>query len=227
MGAVMAAGGTAGTTVSATLAACGLPGVPRIHVMAAGGIGGVHPGWTDRPDISPDLAELSRAEVCVVCAGAKSVLDIDATVEVLETLGVVTLGYGTSRLPTFFSHDDPEAPAVRRVDTADEVAAVCRQHWDVLRRGSAVVVGQPVPDHAAIPSREIDERLQLAAARAEHDGVRGPELTPFLLAELARTTDGGTIEANLALLERNATLAAAIASELNPQPGPADTMADR
>jgi pseudouridine-5'-phosphate glycosidase len=216
LAAVLAKGGTAGTTVSATLAACGLTGGRHIHVMATGGIGGVHRGWTRRPDVSPDLTELARSEVCVVCAGAKSVLDIEATVETLETLGVPVVGYGTDRFPTFYSSDDPDAPVVERVDDAGSAASVCRRHWDVARRRSGVVLARPVPDDAALPAAEVARHLEEAEAAAEAAGIRRQAITPFLLDRLAAATEGRTLDANLALLERNAALAGAVAVRLSP-----------
>jgi pseudouridine-5'-phosphate glycosidase len=214
-------GATAGTTVSATLAACGLPDAGPIRVFATGGIGGVHRGWAQRPDVSADLAQLGRTSCCVVCSGPKSVLDGAATLEVLETIGVTVLGYRTDVMPAFYSRGSANVPAPRRVDDTRAAADACRARWHGLACPGAVLVAQPVPERAAVGHDEIEVVLGAALADAEAQGVAGRDLTPFLLERLVRETVGRSLRANLALLHENARLAAAIAAELAGSPNPA------
>lgn len=205
--------GIAGTTVSATLLACALAARP-IRVMATGGIGGVHRGWTRRPDISADLTQLARSPVCVVCSGAKSILDLPATLEMLETLAIPVLGYGTDRFARFYADGAPE-DGVRRVDSAAAIGAICRRHWTLGCPGG-VVAARPVPAEHAIPASEVEAALAATLSDAESAGIGGAALTPFLLRGLAERTGGRTIAANLALLESNASLAAEVACSLVP-----------
>ena len=196
------------TTVAATLALGVLAGV---EVFATGGIGGVH--REPEFDESADLPELARSPMIVVCAGAKSILDLPATVERLETLGVPILGYRTSTLPGFFT-TDTGIPLAARVETAAEVATVWRAHR-ALGRGSAMVLVQPPPAELALAADEVTEAVEAALARARMEGVRGAAMTPYLLAAVERQTGGRSLLANLALLEANAALAGAIAVELS------------
>jgi pseudouridylate synthase len=203
----MAQGADGATTVAATLALGVLAGV---QVFATGGIGGVHrePAF----DESADLAELARSPMIVVCAGAKSILDLPATVERLETLGVPILGYRTSTLPGFFT-TDTGIPLAARVETAAEVAAVWRAHRALGRR-SAMVLVQPPPAALALAADEVTAAVEEALGRARKEGIRGAAMTPFLLAAVERQTGGRSLAANLALLEANAGLAGEIAVEL-------------
>jgi pseudouridine-5'-phosphate glycosidase len=192
------------TTVAASLALATLAGV---HVFATGGIGGVHrePAF----DESADLAELARSPIVVVCAGAKSILDLRATLERLETLGIPVIGYGTSELPGFFSIDTGLRTS-GRADSAGEIARVFLAHRALGRR-AAVVVAQPPPKEHALPRARVERAVERALADARERGIRGAEMTPALLAAVERETNGASLAANLALLERNAALAAEIA----------------
>lgn len=210
MAAMLAAGRSAGTTVSATLALSGAveaAGLPRPRVFATGGIGGVHTGWPARVDVSADLGELARQQVCVVCAGAKSIIDAAATAEVLESLGVPTLGYRVDRMPGFQSPPTDDSPAIDRVETLADAAAVARAHWSLPGRGGLLLCQSPPPNTAMLPS-DVD-----AAAREAEATVRvdGPARTPALLAAMATVTNGGTLRANVDLLVANARLAGELA----------------
>jgi pseudouridine-5'-phosphate glycosidase len=195
------------TTVAAALVLARRAG---IAVFATGGIGGVHrlPPY----DESADLLELSRTPMVVVCAGAKSVLDLQATAERLESLGIPVIGYRTSELPGFFTNETG-IPLAARVESAAEVAAVYRAHRE-LGLASAVVVVQPLPADVALPRQVVDAAVESALSRATRENVRGASLTPFLLAQLERATEGRSLGANLALLEANARLAGETAVEL-------------
>jgi pseudouridine-5'-phosphate glycosidase len=209
---VLAAGGTAGATVSATLRACRLaPGGP-IRFFATGGIGGVHAGWTTRPDVSADLRELAITPTCVVCAGAKSVLDLPATVEWLETLGVPVVGFGTSDFPQFHALGDPSLPTPYRVDDAPSAAALCRAQWTTLACAGGVLLANPIPAAHALPADEVAKAVAISNQRADAAGVHGAARTPFLLEDLTRITDGKTLTANVALLLDNARAAAEVAT---------------
>jgi pseudouridine-5'-phosphate glycosidase len=203
----MAQGGDGATTVAATLALSTLAG---IRVFATGGIGGVHrePAF----DESADLVELARSPVIVVCAGAKSILDLAATLERLDTLGVAVVGYRTSSLPGFFTVDTG-LPLPARTESAAEVARIFVNQRALGRRGALLVV-QPPPSEVALPSDIVDAAVARALTAARDAGIRGGAVTPFLLAAVERETRGRSLAANLGLLERNAELAAEIAVEL-------------
>ncbi len=189
------------TTVGATLAACRLAG---IAFMATGGIGGVHRGYATRPDISADLAELARASAVVVCSGVKSLLDVPATLEALETLGVPVVGFGTGTVPLFYAAaGGPLAPI--RADAADEVAGIARAHWQL--GGAGLVVARP-PE----PEVEVSELIEEALAEAESQGISGQAVTPFVLSHLHERSGGRTLEVNRLLAADNASLAAEIAT---------------
>lgn len=207
----MVGGVTAGTTVSATLAACTRAGPAPIRVFATGGIGGVHLDWTDVPDVSADLRMIAESPVCVVCAGAKSVLDVPATLEMLESLGVPVIGYRTNRFPLFYVSGDDHLRAPTRLDHVPDVAAACRAHWSTLGRPGGVLLANPVPDAQALDKAEVDQFVNLAESLATARGIAGRDRTPFLLKELAERTGGRALEANLALLAANAALAAQVA----------------
>jgi pseudouridylate synthase len=192
-------GAVGATTVGGTLAACRAAG---IGFLGTGGIGGVHRG--DRIDISGDLGELARVEALVVCSGAKSFLDVPATMELLETLGVPVLGYRTDELPLFYdAHGGPPVPT--RVESPHEAARVARAHWG-LRRHSAVVLAQPPPE-----SLDVEPLVEQALAAAEEKGVSGPARTPFVLAFLHERSGGETLRVNRELVLANAGLAAEVA----------------
>ena len=203
--------GDGATTVAATLACCTAAG---LDVFATGGIGGVHrePAF----DESADLAELGRSSVVVVCAGAKSILDLPATLERLESFGVTLLGYRTDEFPGFFTASTGlGVPA--RVDAAAEIAAVLRAAR-ALGRPGAVLVVQPPPESHALDAAVVERAVASALADARPAGVRGAALTPFLLAAVERHTGGRSLAANLALLEANAALAAEVAVALHAPP---------
>ena len=198
-------GESGATTVAATLALLPQTG---ISVFATGGIGGVHrePAF----DESADLVELARTSAIVTCAGAKSILDLPATLERLETLSVPVIGFQTDEFPAFFSRSSGLKLALR-VDDPLEIARIFLAHRS-LRRREAILVVQPVPEAHAVSSTVVDEAVAAALEAARTQGVRGPATTPFLLAAVERATGGRTLGANLALLEANARLASDIAS---------------
>jgi len=214
LAAAMARGVTGGTTVSATLLACTLAEPAPIRVFATGGIGGVHRGWTTVPDISADLRALARHPVCVCCAGAKSVLDIRATVEALQTLGVPILGWRTDWFPRFYATGSPDLPVPHRAEEAEAVGAICQRHWQDLHQESSVLVTIDPPGDFALDPDWINQLLLSGEARASEKAVAGPARTPHLLAELARETEGRSLVANIALLVNNAAVAGLIAAHV-------------
>ena len=208
LGMAMADGADGATTVAGTLALCALGG---LSVFATGGIGGVH---RDAPfDESADLVELARSPVIVTCAGAKSILDLPATLERLETLGVPVVGYGTDELPAFFSRSSGLRLSMR-CDAPEQIARAWAAHR-ALGRTSAMLVVQPPPAEHAVPSEIVEAATREALAAAAAAGVRGAAVTPFLLADIAQRTGGRSVQANLALLEANARLAGDIAVALH------------
>lgn len=201
LAACVASGEIGATTAGATIAVCRGAG---IRFVATGGLGGVHRGFPVPPDVSADLTELARAEVVVVSAGMKSLLDVPASAEVLETIGVPVLGWRTDTLPLFYKA--PGGPRVSaRVESAEEAAAIAKAHWDL--GGGGVLLARP-PDTSL---HDIDPLVHhgLEAARAQ--GVSGQELTPFVLAYLHRASDGRTVEVNKELVLANAALATEVA----------------
>jgi len=205
LAACAAQGAVGATTVGGTLAvmrACG------IAVMGTGGLGGVHRGWNENPDVSADLAQLAATAAVVVSSGVKSLLDVAATMEALETLGVPVLGFRTDDLPLFYSARGGP-PVSARVETPDEVARIAVAHWTELESGG-LLVARPPDD-----SLDDVEPLIEAALRAAHDeGVRGQQVTPFVLSFLHRSSDGRTLRANKELVWANAQLAGEIAVAL-------------
>ena len=204
LAACMVQGRDGATTVAGSLTLAHAGG---IEVFATGGIGGVHRGAPF--DESADLTALSRTPMIVVCAGAKSILDLPATLERLETLGVPVIGYGTDELPGFFTRSSG-LRVPQRADSAADIAQVARAHWALGQR-SAVLVVQPPPAHAALDQSLIDAAVTAAVRQAEAAGVTGARLTPFLLGAVLAATEGRSLPTNLALLESNAALAAQIA----------------
>jgi pseudouridine-5'-phosphate glycosidase len=204
--AVLASGGPGSTTVAATMICAELAG---IRVFATGGIGGVHRGAETSFDVSADLQELARTPVAVVCAGAKAILDLAKTLEVLETLGVPVIGYGCDDLPAFYSRTSGLAVPLRR-DTAAEIAAVMAAKWE-LGLGGGLVIANPITAAAEIPAAKIAAHIEAALQEAAAGGVQGKAVTPFLLARLEALTGGASLEANVALVLNNARLAAEIA----------------
>jgi pseudouridine-5'-phosphate glycosidase len=206
----IAQGWDGGTTVAATLLAAQRVG---IRLFATGGIGGVHrtlggpPGFNF--DISADLPALAQTPLIVVCAGAKAILDLPATLEYLETLAVPVVGYGTGEFPAFYSALSG-LPVSARADTPAEVAAIARAHWDLGMPG-AVLVAQPPPPEAALAPDAVNGAIEQALREAGDRGLRGQAVTPFLLERVAELTGGDSLKANLGLLLNNARLAAQIA----------------
>ena len=203
----IADGAFGATTVSATMALAHAVG---IEVFATGGIGGVHRGAQSSFDISADLTELAKTPVIVVCAGAKSILDLPATLEYLETLSVPVYGYQTSEFPAFYS-----AHSGLKVNAAADVATIARA-WRAHRAlgGGGMIVAVPPPAEYALAASAIEAAIGRALARAEEAGVRGQAVTPFLLSAVAAETSGESMRTNMALLANNATVAAAIAVAL-------------
>jgi pseudouridine-5'-phosphate glycosidase len=199
---------TAATTVAATM---GLAHRAGIRVFATGGIGGVHRGATETWDVSADLTELTRTPVAVVCAGAKSILDLPRTLEVLETLSVPVVGYRTDTFPAFYVTSSG-LPLSSQVQSPGEAADLLAAHWSL--GGAGVVLAQPLDETAALEPGAFARSLSEAERLAAEWGVRGAALTPFLLACLAETTGGATTRANQALIVANARLAAQVAAAL-------------
>jgi pseudouridylate synthase len=207
---VAARGGYGGTTVAATAHLAARAG---IHVFATGGLGGVHRDARDSWDESADLDVLGRTGMVVVCAGVKSILDVGATLERLETLNVTVLGYGTDRFPGFYLTES-EFPVSWRVDSPAEVAAVVRARGELGTDDRAVVVANPLPAGEQLDPALHDRVLGEGLIAAEAAGIEGKDVTPFLLDHLARGTDGASLETNVRLISRNARLAGEIAGEL-------------
>ncbi len=204
---VVARRGTGATTVAATMIVAALAG---IRVFATGGIGGVHRGAQENFDISADLTELARTSVAVVCAGAKAVLDLKLTLEYLETHGVPVIGYGTDRLPAFWSRDSG-LPVDARADDPADVARIMHAKWSMGLAGG-LVVANPIPEAHAIARARIDDAIAQAIVAAKADGIGGKDVTPFLLARINALTGGDSLAANMALVRNNAKVAARIAA---------------
>ena len=202
---------TGGTTVAATVAVSALAG---IRIFATGGIGGVHRNWSSHLDVSADLMALATHPVCVVSAGAKSLLDLGATLEALEALGVPVLGYRTSAFPRFTTAPDPSLRLAERVESAAEAARLLECHWRI-RPSCGALLAQACPERWVVDTERAETGLAAALDAAHRRGVRGAEVTPFLLGTMAAGTEGiRTVAANLALLCANAGVAAATARAL-------------
>ncbi len=205
---LLAAGRSGATTVAGTMILAHAAG---LAVFATGGIGGVHREVAASLDISADMAELARTPVAVVCSGAKSILDLPKTVEMLETLGVPVLGLGCDHFPAF-QVPSSGLPVDRRCDTAAEAAAIIRVQQQL--GGGGLVVGVPVPAGEALDQDQVETWVGEALADARDDGITGKAITPYLLKRLAALSGGRTLDANIALLENNAARAAEIAVAL-------------
>jgi len=206
---VLATRRDAATTVASTMRLAALAG---IRVFATGGIGGVHRGVEVSGDVSADLTELAETPVAVVSAGAKAILDLPRTLEMLETLSVPVIGYRCDTFPAFFSRDSG-LPIPARADTAAEIADMLRARWRLSPNGG-VLIANPIPVADEIPAREIDAVIATAVADAAQRGISGKQVTPFLLARVRELTGGASQRANVALVLNNARLAAQIAREL-------------
>ena len=204
---VLARGGSAATTVASTAHLAARTG---IRLFATGGLGGVHRQARESWDESADIPTLARTRIAVVCAGVKSILDVGATLERLETLNVVVLGFRTDRFPGFYLADSG-FPVPWRVETPEEVAAVMAAQEELGLAERAIVVANPLPPGEQVDPELHDRVLADALAVASAEGIRGGATTPFLLDRFHRGTGGATLEANVALVRRNAALAAQIA----------------
>ena len=208
LAAVAARHGAAGTTVAATMYIAELAG---IEIFATGGIGGVHRGAEETFDISADLVELGRTRVAVVCAGAKSILDISKTLEFLESQGVAICGYHCDEFPAFYARSSG-IKLDHRCDGLHDLARMVRLQREIGPGG--MLIANPIPEAKALDGRAIEARITEAVAEAKAQGVLRKDVTPFLLSRIVELTEGRSLEANMALVENNAILAAQIAVEL-------------
>lgn len=197
------------TTVATTMIIANLAG---IRVFATGGIGGVHRGAQQTFDISADLQELAHTNVAVVCAGAKSILDLGLTLEYLETHGVPVVGFGTDELPAFYTRKSGFGVDYR-VDQVDELAKAIKAKWDLGLDGG-IVIANPIPEAYQMDYEEISKAIDQAIQEAEEKGIHGKESTPFLLARVKDITGGESLESNIQLVYNNANVAARLAIEL-------------
>lgn len=207
---LLARGEDGATTVATTMIAAQLAGV---RVFATGGIGGVHRGAETTMDISADLEELSQTDVSVICAGAKSILDLGLTLEYLETKGVTVIGYGTDELPAFFCRKSGFRVDYR-LDTAEDIAAAIHAKEAAGLKGGMLITN-PIPEEYAMPEEMMSACITQAIDSANQNGIKGKELTPFLLDKIKNLTGGESLEANIKLVLNNARLGAAIAKALS------------
>lgn len=208
LSAIVARGGAAGTTVAATTYIADLAG---LEIFATGGIGGVHRGAEDTFDISADLVELSRTRLAVVCAGAKSILDIGKTLEYLETQGVAVCGYRCDEFPAFYARTSG-VKLDHRCDGAHDLARMIRLQREIGPGG--LLVANPIPDDQALDAEAIEKEIEEAVEEARVRGVAKKEVTPYLLGRIVELTEGRSLEANVLLVRNNAALAAQVAVEL-------------
>lgn len=206
---IVSSGKDGATTVASTMIIAGMAG---IKVFATGGIGGVHRGAETTMDISADLEELSQTDVAVVCAGAKSILDIGLTLEYLETKGVPVLGYKTDELPAFYTRKSG-FPVDYNMDSPKGIADLLRVKWELELHGG-VVVANPIPEEFSMDQSFITGIIEKAVVEAQEKGIKGKDTTPFLLAKIKEITGGDSLAANIELVYNNARLAAQIAVEL-------------
>ncbi|MBZ4664016.1 MAG: pseudouridine-5-phosphate glycosidase [Caloramator sp.] len=206
---IVAKGIDGATTVASTMIIASLAG---IRVFATGGIGGVHRGAQETFDISADLQELANTNVAVVCAGAKSILDLGLTLEYLETFGVPVVGYKTEELPAFYTRKSG-FKVDYRLDTPEEIAKMLKVKWELNLKGGAVIAN-PIPEEYEMDYDTINRAIEDALKEAEDKGIKGKESTPFLLAKVKDITGGKSLESNIQLVFNNAKLAAQIAKNL-------------
>ena len=206
---IAAKGGDGALTVAGTMIVAAMAG---IKVFATGGIGGVHRGATETMDISADLEELGRTNVAVVCTGAKSILDIGLTLEYLETKGVPVIGFGTEEMPAFYTRSSG-FKVDYRMDTPEEIAAAVGMKNRLGIAGGTLIVN-PVPEEYSMDKEKIDRVIEAAVKKAESLGIKGKNITPFLLAEIKEVTGGESLSTNIALVYNNVRLAAAVAKAL-------------
>lgn len=194
------------TTVATTMIAAELAG---IKFFVTGGLGGVHRGWETTLDISADMDELAQTSVTVICAGAKSILDLPATMEYLETKGVPVIGYTTQNLPAFFTRDSG-LPLALSSDSLEHIAAMIKTKWELGLKGG-IVVANPIPEEDALKPEYIDGIIADAVKEAEEQGVVGKDITPFLLGKIVEKTEGKSLEANIKLVKNNAKIGTQLA----------------
>ena len=194
------------TTVASTMIIASLA---RIAIFATGGIGGVHRGAENSMDISADLEELAKTNVCVVCAGPKAILDIGLTLQYLETKGVPVIGYKTSELPAFYSSESG-FDVDYKIDSALEIAEILKTKWNLLIDGG-VLVANPIPIAFELETSVMDEAIKQAIIDADNENITGKEITPYLLSKVNEITQGKSLDANIKLIQNNAALAAKIA----------------
>jgi pseudouridine-5'-phosphate glycosidase len=207
LAAVVASKQTGATTVAATMLIAATAG---IKTFATGGIGGVHRGGENSMDVSADLTELGRTQVAVVCAGAKAILDLPRTLEVLETLGVPVVGFGTKEFPAFYCRESGLG-LLHGVATPEEAAEIMKVQWRMKSAMGGILFVNPPPAESALPKAAVETFIERALAEATKQGIKGKAATPFLLQEVARLSEGKTLEANVDLLISNARLAGRIA----------------
>ncbi|GAC1640614.1 MAG: pseudouridine-5'-phosphate glycosidase [Candidatus Acidiferrum sp.] len=209
LAAVVAGKRTGATTVASTMMVAAMAG---IRVFATGGIGGVHRGGESSLDVSADLMELGRTQVAVVCAGAKAILDLPRTLEVLETLGVPVVGFGTQEFPAFYCRESG-LPLLHSAATPEEAAKIMNAQWGIesAQMGGILFVNPP-PAESALPKEEVERFIETALAAATKQGIKGKSATPFLLREVSRLSEGKTLKANIDLLVCNARLAGRISA---------------
>ena len=198
------------TTVSATMIIAQMAGV---KFFATGGIGGVHREAEVTMDISADLDELGQTNVCVICAGAKAILDLEKTLEYLETKGVPVIGYQTEKLPAFYTRTS-EYNVNFNLESPEEIASFCKTKWDLNINGG-VLVTNPIPEEYAMDQKVIDDAIKQALILMEEKGIKGKESTPFLLKTITELTGGSSLESNIELVLNNAKVGAEIAKELS------------
>lgn len=200
----------AATTVSATMICASMA---SIKIFATGGIGGVHRNAQNTFDISADLTELAVTDIAVVSAGVKSILDIGLTLEYLETLGVLVIGFRTEEFPAFYTRESGYKVNYK-MDTAEEIADMLKTKWKLGLKGG-VVIANPVPGEYSMDKKIIDAAIEKALKKADEKGIKGKEVTPYLLSEIKNITGGKSLESNIKLVMNNAKLAAEIALRLN------------
>jgi pseudouridine-5'-phosphate glycosidase len=198
------------TTVASTMIIAEMAG---IKIFATGGIGGVHRGAETTMDISADLEELAQTNVAVVCAGAKSILDLGLTLEYLETKGVLVLGYQTNKLPAFYTTSS-EFDVDYRIDSPKEIADIINTKWDLNLKGG-ILIANPIPKEYSMDEELINKSIEQAVNEANQKGIKGKALTPFLLSKIKDVTEGKSLESNIQLVYNNALLAAKIAVEMD------------
>jgi len=209
---ILSSGKIGATTVAATMIAAELAG---IHMFATGGIGGVHRDGEITWDVSADLTELAQTNVAVVCAGAKSILDIGRTLEYLETQGVPVVGYRTAEFPSFFARESGFGVDFR-LDTPEEVGKLMNTKWELGLRGG-MIIANPVPESDALDHKEIEAVILQALTEAKENNIAGKKVTPFLLAKVKELTAGKSLQTNIALVKHNAEVAAKVAAAYQQQ----------